>query len=1313
MSRRELYKARLNETTIADRRRSRGHERKQKREDEVNKRRLLSDDMSPLKEESCSAEGDNRRIDKKQQKKPESRAEQLKRWREEKKKATEESKKQAISKPSFHFKKLEHKDAMTLFKKKTFAERAAEDKKAAPCFRAAPAPKAKVATKLVKSVTAKPSTKIAAKAPSTKQKVGEMKPTKSATKLSTKKEQATEVKVVTLKKSTKSNPKPVNPVVQEAKAVAAKRTQRKIEAPEEIKRDLTQLTAAAKARMNGVEKKSNFLKSKHQTIPLSSRQKKITKKTPANEDIPTKVEEHIDQASAEPVSKGNLQRLDSGSQSDPHLSDSAVTSPKHSTPFPKKGKSGAARLSSAKKAPTSAYRRSRRSIKTPRRSRTPKGSNTSVSTIEVSCAGGPDTQFEADMDHEMPEALENVSPMEVFSGFSDNNGSQSPTVLEKPQRVNTPKSASRSRLRKSLATSAMVAEGACPIEENQSLIVKVSTSPSMSDRQDKENALANYMSSTSKAKGRKSLLSDFKEENDYYQMSPRRQSARKTPKKQTPRKTPRRKSSRLVATPAVDVYDFNDQEEYMSPMKKMKPSTPMINEEAEIVSHEEILQPAIVQLKNTQSFAKRRSLRLVASENESAIISNSTEQDQAELAPNNTDIDSVHSPNKQKKTPKRTSRRPNKRQLCATSPVWSDSPPLVSLLESGPSEIETETDPYDPTDPIVDTTSDEESAYPVLPLTPSSSRQVRTSLVVCVSEEDGPTPESPKSSRRSVRQSLVVSFCEDGAASGNVSVSGHDMSVHMENVSVCSEAVTGPVVPAAYLIAHPEETEGRVLQELCVDKLEQDQSFFEVPMDDSMASQGSHSPAGRSRLSSRGSPLTSHTSLTSSGSTQPFSPRRSQDVTASSQGSINTPCVTPAKGAAGSAQEEEMETLVTPRSLRARGRSMAPASAFKEPGEPLSAMRPKSARRKTEHRSTPSRTPEQMIEILKKSPMIEMSRRRSRHVSSPAVTQNHFTALMNDDVFTQVVDKANKSAPDLNQSPDLAELNFGVENLSLPEDALTDPTHEELQAAKVKPFRDLVITQTARLNTLCDTWNNVYDTTTGICDDTRGEIRSTVGKAQLLMRQRFKQFTGLVDNCEFNSGEKETSPTDLQGFWEMIYFQVEDVDRLFGDLSKQQENGWQVKETSPAKVEVIKKKPAVKTSKAKAKSTKSNFAAFRAEMMKRKAAGDVPVIPVVPATEEAPEIKTFDAGFFAVSSPVRSPASSALRPASQPSSPTKSGDHQDLHKPDVPKVVGASSLNPLNKENEVSTPRRSLLLSKKLRYAPSVNSPLLNDITDK
>ena len=51
-------------------------------------------------------------------------------------------------------------------------------------------------------------------------------------------------------------------------------------------------------------------------------------------------------------------------------------------------------------------------------------------------------------------------------------------------------------------------------------------------------------------------------------------------------------------------------------------------------------------------------------------------------------------------------------------------------------------------------------------------------------------------------------------------------------------------------------------------------------------------------------------------------------------------------------------------------------------------------------------------------------------------------------------------------------------------------------------------------------------------------MRTAVGQARLLMKERFKQFSGLVDDCEFGRGEKITTCTDLQGFWDMVYFQV-------------------------------------------------------------------------------------------------------------------------------------------------------------------------------
>jgi len=51
-------------------------------------------------------------------------------------------------------------------------------------------------------------------------------------------------------------------------------------------------------------------------------------------------------------------------------------------------------------------------------------------------------------------------------------------------------------------------------------------------------------------------------------------------------------------------------------------------------------------------------------------------------------------------------------------------------------------------------------------------------------------------------------------------------------------------------------------------------------------------------------------------------------------------------------------------------------------------------------------------------------------------------------------------------------------------------------------------------------------------------IRTTIGQTRLLIAERFKQFEGLVDNCEFKRGEKEITCTDLDGFWDMVNFQV-------------------------------------------------------------------------------------------------------------------------------------------------------------------------------
>jgi len=122
-------------------------------------------------------------------------------------------------------------------------------------------------------------------------------------------------------------------------------------------------------------------------------------------------------------------------------------------------------------------------------------------------------------------------------------------------------------------------------------------------------------------------------------------------------------------------------------------------------------------------------------------------------------------------------------------------------------------------------------------------------------------------------------------------------------------------------------------------------------------------------------------------------------------------------------------------------------------------------------------------------------------------------------------------------------------------------SNEELEFedenCSVASFRTMVDAETRRLTDLCDTWEKKLEKNQEhISDITEGEIRCVIGQGRLVMAERFNQFSGLVDNCEFKQGEKETTCMDLKGFWEMIYFQVEDVDKKFAKLAKIENNNW-------------------------------------------------------------------------------------------------------------------------------------------------------------
>lgn len=128
---------------------------------------------------------------------------------------------------------------------------------------------------------------------------------------------------------------------------------------------------------------------------------------------------------------------------------------------------------------------------------------------------------------------------------------------------------------------------------------------------------------------------------------------------------------------------------------------------------------------------------------------------------------------------------------------------------------------------------------------------------------------------------------------------------------------------------------------------------------------------------------------------------------------------------------------------------------------------------------------------------------------------------------------------------------------------MSSQTQEQLS---VDHFRQILSNETENLNRLCDRWSKILENTSGNSGDnnnssipapeveqlddeeTLGAIRTTIGQAKLLMSQRFKQFSTLIDDCENQTGEHPTRLDDLLGFWEMINYQVNDVLKKFNSL---------------------------------------------------------------------------------------------------------------------------------------------------------------------
>ncbi|KAE8284418.1 Disks large-associated protein 5 [Larimichthys crocea] len=154
-------------------------------------------------------------------------------------------------------------------------------------------------------------------------------------------------------------------------------------------------------------------------------------------------------------------------------------------------------------------------------------------------------------------------------------------------------------------------------------------------------------------------------------------------------------------------------------------------------------------------------------------------------------------------------------------------------------------------------------------------------------------------------------------------------------------------------------------------------------------------------------------------------------------------------------------------------------------------------------------------------------------------------------------------------------------------------------------FRSEINNETERLLTLCDLWEPKVEDES-IPEEMRDSMRTAVGQARLLMKERFKQFSGLVDDCELGRGEKITTCTDLQGFWDMVYYQVEDVNKKFNALKEAESRGWVAEHKPPPRQKKVVKKPSAAPTKPTGTKTaaRSRLASVKAAMKARQQAAE-------------------------------------------------------------------------------------------------------------
>ncbi|XP_030030925.2 disks large-associated protein 5 isoform X1 [Manduca sexta] len=189
----------------------------------------------------------------------------------------------------------------------------------------------------------------------------------------------------------------------------------------------------------------------------------------------------------------------------------------------------------------------------------------------------------------------------------------------------------------------------------------------------------------------------------------------------------------------------------------------------------------------------------------------------------------------------------------------------------------------------------------------------------------------------------------------------------------------------------------------------------------------------------------------------------------------------------------------------------------------------------------------------------------------------------------------------------------------------------------VDHFRRQLASEIKRMTEMCETWDKISEQTQ-LPDTVQECVLTAVGQARLLMSQKLCQFGALVERCARpEPGTALVTPADLHGFWDMVFMQVENVDMRFKKLEELRSRGWV--EDQPVEIQKKVVKPVAK------KTVKPASGPSRLREMiaaARKAKKEQEQQETQPCPEPTPvadgDSKTFEAGFFCVKSPVRSPS---------------------------------------------------------------------------